>query len=93
MERAGLVETVQIKGAAADRPRRHKRPEFGPHTLRHVYASIQIENSVSPKRLQSLLGHADLAMTMDLYGHLWSDAAADEAMAEAVEKVIPALRS
>jgi integrase len=75
----GIVEKGRFKRQAVD---------FGPHTLRHVYASIQIESGVTPKRLQKLMGHATLAMTMDLYGHLWTDAEGDQAMAEASERVI-----
>jgi len=82
MVRAGLGREVK-KGA-------HNRitVDFGPHTLRHVFASIQIENGVTPKRLQALMGHATLAMTMDLYGHLWTDDAGDQAMAESSERII-----
>jgi len=82
MLRAGLAEVVKT-GA-------HNRIKvaFGPHTLRHVFASIQIENRVTPKRLQALMGHATLAMTMDLYGHLWTDPEGDQAMAEAGELAI-----
>lgn len=54
-----------------------KQPAFGPHMLRHVYASLQIERGVQPKRLQVLMGHATLKLTMDTYGHLWPDADAD----------------
>ena len=43
---------------------------FGPHMLRHVYASLQIERGVTPKRLQKLIGHSSLKMTLDTYGHL-----------------------
>lgn len=80
--RAGLAEVVKT-GA-------HKRVKvaFAPHTLRHVYASTQIANEVTPKRLQALLGHATLAMTMDLYGHLWTDDAGDQSLAAAAERAI-----
>lgn len=63
-------------------------PAFGPHTLRHVYASLQIEQGVSPKRLQKLIGHATLKMTLDTYGHLWPDEDADRARARGVERMI-----
>jgi integrase len=63
-------------------------PAFSPHTLRHVYASLQIEQGVSPKRLQKLIGHATLKMTLDTYGHLWPDEDADRARARGVERMI-----
>lgn len=62
-----------------------KQPLFGPHMLRHVYASLQIEQGVTPKRLQYLMGHGTLKLTLDTYGHLWPDESADRARARAVE--------
>jgi integrase len=41
------------------------------HALRHFYASIMIHAGTPPKRLQELLGHATLSMTMDTYSHLF----------------------
>lgn len=63
-------------------------PLFSPHTLRHVYASLQIEQGVTPKRLQKLLGHSTLKMTLDTYGHLWPDEDADRQRARGVEKIL-----
>jgi integrase len=65
-----------------------KAPLFGPHMLRHVYASLQIEQGVSPKRLQKLIGHATLKMTLDTYGHLWPDVDADRERARCVENIL-----
>lgn len=61
---------------------------FGPHTLRHVAASLWIDQGLRPKKVQELLGHATLQLTMDLYGHLWSDPEADDALAQASERLI-----
>lgn len=87
MERAGLVERVKDANG-----KRRRVPAFGPHTLRHVAASLWIEQDLPPKKVQELLGHATLAMTTDLYGHLWRDDAEDRALAEASERLIPAGR-
>jgi integrase len=65
-----------------------KQPQFGPHTLRHVYASLQIEQGVTPKRLQRLMGHSTLKLTLDTYGHLWPDESADRARARGVENAL-----
>jgi integrase len=64
------------------------QPLFTPHGLRHVYASLQIEQGVTPKRLQKLIGHATLKMTLDTYGHLWPDEDADRARARGVEQML-----
>lgn len=90
MLRAGLADVVEkrIPTARGERDIKRETFAFTPHTLRHVFASIQIENGVTPKRLQGLMGHATLAMTMDLYGDLWEDAEGDVAIAEATERLI-----
>ncbi|RFZ75730.1 site-specific integrase [Lacrimispora amygdalina] len=44
-----------------------------PHTFRHTFATRCIENNVTPKVLQTILGHNDLATTMDTYVHVLKD--------------------
>ncbi|MBX9460714.1 MAG: hypothetical protein KL785_06045 [Brevundimonas sp.] len=44
----------------------------------------------SPKKVQDLLGHSTIQLTMDLYGHLWTDPDADDALAQASERLIAA---
>ncbi len=36
--------------------------------MRHVAASLWIEQDLPPKKVQELLGHSTLQLTMDLYG-------------------------
>ncbi len=60
------------------------RPRYGLHVLRHFYASWLIHQGFAPKRVQSYMGHATIKLTLDTYGHLWPDDAADvERLAEA----------
>ena len=40
------------------------------HDLRHTYASLLIANGEHPKRIQALMGHSSINVTMDVYGHL-----------------------
>jgi integrase len=61
-------------------------PSFTPHQLRHAFASLSIEQGVGPKQLQVMMGHSSIKMTMDTYGHLWKDDAADQALAIAIER-------
>lgn len=65
-----------------------KAPTFGAHMLRHVFASLQVEQGITPKRLQKIIGHGTLKMTMDTYAHLWPDEDADRARARGVESVL-----
>ena len=41
-----------------------------PHQLRHAYATMLLENDVSVKDAQELLGHAQASTTQDIYQHL-----------------------
>lgn len=45
-------------------------PPISMHNLRHTFATRCIEAGMRPKTLQRILGHASLAMTMDLYVHV-----------------------
>ena len=49
------------------------------HTLRHSAATAWIEAGVNIKAVSTLLGHADIRITADVYGHV-SDAVARAAM-------------
>ena len=41
------------------------------HSLRHGYASMLINNNENPKYVSEQLGHANIGITMDRYGHLF----------------------
>jgi integrase len=52
---------------------------YGLHSFRHFYASWLIDlRHYSPKEIQTMLGHATLAMTFDTYGHLLKKSEAEE---------------
>jgi len=42
-----------------------------PHDLRHTAALLAIVSGADARAVQSMLGHASAAMTLDLYAHLW----------------------
>jgi len=52
------------------------------HDLRHTFASFLIAKNVHPKRIQALMGHSSIKVTMDTYGHLMR-----ESDNEAAEKI------
>ncbi len=43
------------------------------HDLRHTNATIDLAAGTHPKIVQERLGHADIAMTMNLYSHVTAD--------------------
>lgn len=52
-------------------------PAVTTHVMRHTFATRAIENGMPPQVLKSILGHASLAMTMDLYSHVLPDQKAE----------------
>lgn len=41
-----------------------------PHCLRHTFATRALENGISAKVVQELLGHSSVTLTLDLYTHV-----------------------
>ena len=48
-------------------------PHFNFHSARHAYATIALELGESAKVVQSNLGHAKIATTLDTYSHVSLD--------------------
>jgi integrase len=48
-------------------------PDLVPHELRHTCASLAIAAGANVLAVQRLLGHDTATMTLDTYGHLFSD--------------------
>ena len=44
------------------------------HGLRHTYASVLIEQGENAKTVQHNLGHADVALTLQVYSHSYDTA-------------------
>lgn len=45
------------------------------HDLRHSHVSMLINMGVQPKEISERIGHSSIKTTMDVYGHLYPDAA------------------
>lgn len=43
---------------------------FGPHTLRHVFATRGLEANIPLKVMQEILGHSSVTVTGDIYTHV-----------------------
>jgi integrase len=63
-------------------------PKIGLHGLRHTAASIMIAAGIPLAVVSKTLRHANLAITVDLYGHLLKDSANDavKALASALDQ-------
>lgn len=49
--------------------KRHKLRYITPHSLRHTSATLLINQGVHPKIISERLGHSDIKITMNTYGH------------------------
>ncbi|MEV5691128.1 tyrosine-type recombinase/integrase [Micromonospora globbae] len=69
-------------------------PEVTFHDLRHFFASVLIGAGHNPKAVAERLGHADPAMTLRVYAHLWPDD--DDRTRQAIDDVfrrdVPTMR-
>ena len=54
-------------------------PDVKFHDLRHTHASLLIAAGVHPKVISERLGHSNIQITMDTYGHLMPNAGRDAA--------------
>lgn len=73
MEQAGLLCEDHVGGQAS------VQAKYPPYALRHFFASMLIQKRTNLKRLQKIMGHADIQITFDTYGHIIDDIEAKEA--------------
>ena len=67
-------------------------PRYNFHLLRHAAASLFIAYlKWPPKRIQTVMGHAKITMTFDLYGHLFENVEADREDMKKLEAAVRAL--
>lgn len=67
MKEAGFLQTEKIDG------KRVESTKYRPYSLRHYYASKLIEKGKDLKFIQQAMGHAQIEMTLNIYGHLIKD--------------------
>lgn len=65
------------------------KPPYNFHAIRHAAASLFIEQRLSPKKIQTVMGHSSIQVTFDVYGHLFPDLEDDaKAMAEIESRLL-----
>ena len=80
---AGLFDLHPTRRDAEGAPLKVAKYNF--HALRHAAASLFIEQKLSPKRVQTIMGHSSITVTFDTYGHLFEDDAADQTAVAEIE--------
>ncbi|MGY4617631.1 integrase [Bradyrhizobium sp. USDA 4472] len=65
---AGVTKQKLVKGG---KQKSKTVAKFGMHALRHFCAALWIEADFSPKRIQTMMGHASIIQTFDIYGYLF----------------------
>ena len=77
MRREGAVRVFgtlwEVRKIAETAPKTWAKAGLQPITLhegRHSYASLMIAAGVNAKALSTFMGHANIAITLDRYGHL-----------------------
>lgn len=63
-------------------------PRFSMHVLRHTFSTRCIEAGMTPKTLQTILGHSNISITMNLYVHT-----TEEQKRKEIDKIADALKA
>lgn len=53
-------------------------PTITPHVLRHTFCSKMARKGMNPKNLQYIMGHSEIAVTMDTYTHMGFEEARED---------------
>jgi integrase len=85
IRRQALGKVLVDAGLCADQ----EHPIYSMHNLRHAAASLFIEQGFTPKKVQALMGHSDIGMTFNVYGHLFPSQDSDaEAMRQLQARLV-----
>jgi integrase len=66
--------------------KRAELPQIRFHDLRHTCATLLLSNNVTPKIVSEMLGHATIAITLDIYSHVLPTM--QESAAKAMEEAL-----
>ena len=81
---AGVVIMLESKNEAGETIKTADA-KFSLHALRHATAALWIEQGFTPKRIQTLMGHASIQQTFDTYGYLFENREDDQSAMAAID--------
>ena len=48
-------------------------PKVTPHVCRHTFCTNMAKSGMNPKKLQYIMGHSDIGVTLNVYTHIGFD--------------------
>ena len=87
-EIGGIVNPSNLRNRSFDRilMRAGLSADTRFHDLRHTCATLLLSRNVNPKIVSEMLGHANIAITLDTYSHVLPDM--QEKAAKALEEAL-----
>ena len=76
-----------VSRAFRDHGRAALLPRIPLHGLRHTYATLALASGINPRIVSARLGHATVALTLDVYSHVLPQA--DREAAERIAALLP----
>ena len=76
-----------VSKAFRDHGRAALLPRIPLHGLRHTYATLALASGINPRIVSARLGHATVALTLDVYSHVLPQA--DREAAERIAALLP----
>ena len=75
-----------VSKAFRDHRRRRCCRQIPLHGLRHTYATLALSSGVNPRIVSARLGHATVALTLDVYSHVLPQA--DQEAADRIAELL-----
>lgn len=76
---SSVFDPVKLTKRADRAWKQAKLERITPHECRHTFASLMIAAGVNAKALSTFMGHANISITLDRYGHLMPGSEAEAA--------------
>jgi integrase len=84
----GWLNPFTVSSGFQDRLRAAALPRIRLHDLRHTYATLALATGINPRIVSGRLGHATVALTLDIYSHVLpqADREAADRIAELLQR-------
>ncbi|TSD89111.1 tyrosine-type recombinase/integrase [Mycobacterium sp. KBS0706] len=83
---AGLTVPAEREGPETGETIVRQVPRYSLNCLRHIHASLLIDQGMTPKQVQMRMGHSSIKVTYDIYGKLFDKRDADREISATLER-------